>query len=557
MKALKRTGAPAGPEEMSARTGVPEAAKDGSRAMHSKGKPGSKAERDELRNRMLASGFTLDQVVVEMARRWRFRPRQAWRYVHGLTQDQVAARYNMLVPDDRQHMTGKRISDYEAWPNGGVKPPPHVLVALARIYKTSPAQLVDFLDQQRMRPADQLFLTLANDSINGDDDPKSRPNDSAKGIDAASLEYISSAETAHHRPATPTSGENRQTLNLKSYFETLLNEAARESLEHSERMESRAMSPETLEELHGEVTRLTREHLYINSTELFGDTVRARNRVFRLLESHHRPDQISDLYLLAGILCSLLADTSVSVGYPRAALDQVQAAWTYAELLNHNGLRIWCRNMQASIAYWQRRYHRALELTEASRPYVTNPISEVQVSSAEALFRACVADHEGARVALRRAADAREQVDGSHELFDRLGGMFAYPQAKQSRAAAMTYIELQDYASAARESQLAIDLYAGGPVEERAFGLEASARIDLARAHLLGGDLDASEETLGAVLALPSSQRQEWFVERLREFLPMLAKPPFAASEEAVRLALAIEEFCTQTAASEIPQAGV
>jgi len=123
-------------------------------------KPGSKPERDRLRREMLARGCTLEQVVDEMMLRWNFRPRQAWRYAHRLTQGDVAARYNELANDPDAKMIDKRISDYENWPRKGSRPSPDVLDILAQVYETRIEKLIDYQDLEAMPPRDAALLTM-------------------------------------------------------------------------------------------------------------------------------------------------------------------------------------------------------------------------------------------------------------------------------------------------------------------------------------------------------------------------------------------------------------
>ena len=119
---------------------------------------GTKKQRDQLRAAMHDQGCTPEQITAEMARRFGFRPRQAWRHTHGWTQDEVAAAYNRLLNHDQAPMTGKRISDFEAWPHGGVKPTTNTLAILAILYSTTPTKLVDLDDRQALSAQELITL---------------------------------------------------------------------------------------------------------------------------------------------------------------------------------------------------------------------------------------------------------------------------------------------------------------------------------------------------------------------------------------------------------------
>ncbi len=316
------------------------------------------------------------------------------------------------------------------------------------------------------------------------------------------------------------------------------------------------MAQATLEQLTEDVTRLSREHLYINSTELFGETLRVRNRVYRLLEEEQYPRDKTHLYYLASILCCLLSDTSSSVGFSRAAGDLAQAAFAYAEIIGHNGLRVWGRTMLASLAYWSDRPRRAYDLNLSCERWAGEPVYQLQVVNGKALFEACTGRREEALRSLHQATELRDSVTGSNELFDGIGGMFDYSHAKQMQIAAMTWVQLAEYGQASSSAERALELYRSGPPETRAFGNEASASIDLARCCILAGELDAAEEHLAPVLALPPGQRQEWFLQRLRSLLRELSVPRYAASSAAGSLGEMIEEFCAVTARDEFPNEG-
>lgn len=119
---------------------------------------GTKKQRDQLRAAMHDQGCTPEQIAAEMARCFGFRARQAWRHTHGWTQDEVAAAYNRLLDHDHAPMTGKRISDFETWPHGGVRPTRTTLAMLATLYSTTPTHLVDLDDRHALSPQELIAL---------------------------------------------------------------------------------------------------------------------------------------------------------------------------------------------------------------------------------------------------------------------------------------------------------------------------------------------------------------------------------------------------------------
>ena len=128
------------------------------------GRKGFKAELDGLRERMRKLGLGYDEIAAEVARRYRLRPREAYRQAWGWSLDHAAARFNALAaqegtdPQARAGMTGPHLCEHERWPDGGRKPPVHVLVLLAQMYQTDVLALLDLADHENLAPPDRLTL---------------------------------------------------------------------------------------------------------------------------------------------------------------------------------------------------------------------------------------------------------------------------------------------------------------------------------------------------------------------------------------------------------------
>jgi transcriptional regulator with XRE-family HTH domain len=124
------------------------------------GRKGFKAELDALRDRMRGLGFGYDEIAAEIGRRYRARPREAYRLAWGWTLEQAAARFNDRAaraeadPQARASLTGSRLSEWEHWPRTGRKPSVYALVMLAEIYETG-------VRHAAPRPAGQQRMTRA------------------------------------------------------------------------------------------------------------------------------------------------------------------------------------------------------------------------------------------------------------------------------------------------------------------------------------------------------------------------------------------------------------
>jgi hypothetical protein len=137
-----------------ARTGVPVAA----------GRKGFKAELDGLRERMRALGLSHDEIAAEVSRRFRARPREAYRLAWGWTLDQAAERFNQRAaregtdPQARASMTGPHLCEAEKWPRSTRRPSVYVLSVLAAIYETGILSLLDLDDHESLPQHDRLVL---------------------------------------------------------------------------------------------------------------------------------------------------------------------------------------------------------------------------------------------------------------------------------------------------------------------------------------------------------------------------------------------------------------
>jgi transcriptional regulator with XRE-family HTH domain len=130
----------------------------------SAGRKGYRAELDSLRERMRGRGFSLDEIAAEIGRRYRVRPREAYRLACGWTLGHAAAQFNSRAaregadPEARASMTGPRLCEFEKWPHSTRKPSVYVLVMLAEIYQTDVLCLLDFADHESLPQQDLMVL---------------------------------------------------------------------------------------------------------------------------------------------------------------------------------------------------------------------------------------------------------------------------------------------------------------------------------------------------------------------------------------------------------------
>ncbi|WP_026343981.1 DNA-binding transcriptional regulator [Nocardia sp. BMG111209] len=328
----------------------------------------------------------------------------------------------------------------------------------------------------------------------------------------------------------------------------LIMAAAHEASEHAGRAEASNLGPTVLEQLDSDVLRIANDYVHVPPAPMMVEMLRVRRRVYRLLEGRQKPSDTSHLYLIAGILSGLLANASTDLGYHDAAGEQARAAWAYAELCGHNGLRAWTRGMQALIEYWSERPRRAVLLAQGGQQYAQSATAQVRLHNIEARVWSKLGSTIDAERCIR-AADTARGGTGTDTLHDEIGGVFGFNEPKSQYYAGATYIHLGQAEPALAATQRAIELYAAGPQQQRSYGAEALARVDSAAAHLINGSLDGATESLQPVLQLDEDKRIAQLEERMTGLRRHIASPRFRDAGEARRLDERLEEFCGTTAA--------
>jgi hypothetical protein len=137
----------------------------------SNAKTSQRAEQRALQEKMRGYGLSHRQIASELGRRYKLRPRAAWRHAYGWSLKQAAEMINSFAahagigPDGATvAMTGPHLCETENWPGYGPKPAgrrptPYLLSLLATVYDCAVADLLDMADYEHMHPADRLIIS--------------------------------------------------------------------------------------------------------------------------------------------------------------------------------------------------------------------------------------------------------------------------------------------------------------------------------------------------------------------------------------------------------------
>jgi tetratricopeptide (TPR) repeat protein len=517
-------------------------------------------EKRELREKMRAMGLDYRDIAAEFGRRYRLRPRAAWREAYGWSLQETADRINEfrgdigLDPGGFAGMTAPHLCEHESWPGhgpemSGRRPTPYLLALLAAVYVCAITDLIDLADREHLPQADLLIL-----------DKYSQPRVSRTAVEPASQPEsgppaILAADITRHQALT--SSPVPQHVAYRWFREFVLNGswigrevemAAHDGSEHAERAEQRDIGDATLEQLRSDVIRLSHAYMTGEPFGMFQEMRRVRERMYAALDRRLWPRDQTDLYLLLGCLNCLMAAAADDLGYPSASEELIRAGWAYAVAIDHKPLMAKLRADLAAVAYWRNRPRQARDLAASGLKYLAGGPNAAQLHLKYGRAAARLGDADVARRAIGQAQDARELANEDDLL--PLGGEFGFSRASQYYLAGSTLLEITGAEhDAITELERATELYEAGPEEgeDHSFELRMLAQIELAAARLRVGELDGARPALRPVLALPPGQRIDPLPQRLETVRAELARPRYHGSPQASDLAGEIEDFSRDT----------
>lgn len=290
-----------------------------------------------------------------------------------------------------------------------------------------------------------------------------------------------------------------------------------------------------VEQLEADVARLARAYVSHPLLELYVEIQRLRDGVFELLRGRQHPRQTTDLYVAASRLCGLSAHVCLDLGDYDSAATHARTARACAEAVGHDGMLAWVRAVESLIAYWTGQYERAARLAQAGRQHRAGGSLGARLASLEARALAMVGDRAGAVAALADAERSREAMPGH----DDAPGMFTFPAAKQFAYAGTSHLAMggrEHVQQAITSADTAIRLYRSAEDDDQSVGDLFAAHVDLARGHLLLGDLDGTEAMLGFVLDSPPERMSASIVRRLTALGGELSRAQYGGAVRAAHL---------------------
>lgn len=501
-----------------------------------------KAERDQLRDHMRGMGCSAAQIAAEMARRFNLRPRVAWRHALGWTQWKLAQEYNTAHPEAK--LSDNRVSEYESWPHGGTQPSVRYLANLATAFGCgcTPSQLIDADDLEHFGPADRcLFTTSPQGNSVGLPIMDVTPASPLYGIRGGSVPFDVGPV---HLDAAPFPRRVVRCDVLGRPIREEIVMAADESARFRRWSATTNVDDDVLEQMADDVADIAARYLIDPPAPLFARLLGARDDVFALIAGRQQPKHTMDLYKVAGQICALLAHATADLGHSHAAYTHARTALHCVEQAGHTPLRVYIRWVQSNVAYWDGRYHEAAQLVEAALPDASRGTALLRLASQQARINAARRRPGEVKRALAIAGSAPTEA-GVDEP-----GVLAFAPGKAAYYASEAHRELggTDHMDAAVSwAATAVDQFTTESRPNAQF--VAAARIDLARAHLARGDLDAVGEHLGPVLrSTDAEHRTVPVISRARSLSTLLEKRSDLASRKVTFLRDDLADFCAHPA---------
>lgn len=502
--------------------------------------PEGRGARDHLRDALRRRGRdSVDDFAAGIREQWGYGYLRSYRLALELSQEQVCEQVNRLqgtFAGDAGYFDHSLLSRLERWPGNSRRPTVGQLVGLARVFGTSPRQLVASVDWDKLSPADRLALNALDQTA------RSGATEPATGVGMMGA-------ARPHAGDAPLVPSNRwagsEAIRSRDPIERLVLMAGEESAQYADRGGN--IGETTLDQLRTQTAEQARRFAGVPLLDLFGSVRLLRDRIFSYLDGGQPIRQRRDLYFLAGVSCGMLANITNDLGHPSAAMSQARAGHVFAMEAGDPALTGWLYAQQSTFCYWNGQPGKAREY--ARRGTALHPMGTVGVwlHSLEARAYGELGNAEGVRSALRRASEARELAESG--TLDTFGGFMTFSRAKQHFYAAGTYLGISDNAAVIAEARSAAETYENGPAEDCAYDNIASAQFHAAAAHIRAGELDAAQESAQSALDIGPEHRRAHVDKSARRLHQHLCATDVRNSPLAIGTRDQIEDFLTTTPA--------
>lgn len=401
-----------------------------------------------LSESLRAQGQTWAQIARRIAADENVNMRVAFRLAHGMSQREVAARWNELFPaaTGTAGISDKIISYWETWPESGYEPSLKSLKRLARIYQCGIGDLIDGGDFSYLDTAASGTRALrdATDAGRmagraGQASDGNRQAAMAAGNLFPQVEFAE-ADEVNRRALLRILGLGAPGALLPAPSKVL------------EALHITSDGGSDLDAASAELSRLIAHYSHVvavaPSPAVYGDLLGVRSFAGALLgRSGPGPDaRRAGLIATAGWFSSLLAISATDLGDHAAALVWCADTERRGQQAGHPELLGWASLTRAVLAYYQGQAHRSADLACHGQA-VTRPgtVVHAKLAAQEMRAQAMLGDAEGMADARRRASSAMERLTPGAATT----GAFSIPRADQPPYTATSLLLVKKYQDAA------------------------------------------------------------------------------------------------------------
>lgn len=496
------------------------------------GKPGAKADRDLLRERLLREGCTVDQVADEFRARWRFTPLAAYRYAAGMTQAAAAAAYNRITGDVSASMDASLLSKLEQWPSTGKAPTVYNLAVLAKVYGTAADRLVSAVDLPLLPSRDRLALTVCQPGAN------TVSQSSRTGVAVAVPETVTSAshsprsaqtgstfggcsDADWHQPANVHQVPRQPVNNPVEYRKVSLNSTVLAAIEQQRYEMDLVLSRGTVTDswmalIEETAAEHSREYIWRAPLPMLGAVVAEFSRVRSLLGERQTTRIQQRLCAVAAQLSILAADALMKLGRVNDARAWYRTARLAADEADRRELGALARAQPAMLPYYYGDVAEAVRLAVEAQEMTAGTASWASAfgAAAEARAAARLGDAERALEAMtnaERSFEAAVEPSAPEDAFQ-----FPHRRLLFYLSGALSYLNEPERAESVQTE--ALQEYAADPGR---FVIDpVLIKLDQAGTLVQSGYADdACELALDAVTRLPEEHRTDIVIRRSREIV--------------------------------------
>ena len=419
-----------------------------------------RARLSALRVDLRTQGCSWSDIATRFRREEGVTPLVAFRLAHGLTQRELAERWNLLflAEDGSGAIADKHISYWETWPESGHEPSLRTLKRLARLFECDISELVEdgsFRHLDAARREDAAPGSAVSAAPVAEVHPHGTPHAS-----------VSSQGEGHDRPDGDGAAEGGEREDMRR--RTLLASGAVVADRLLDQPTRALQALQTVAEDFGDglgcaadglseiVAHYAQSVSKTPSPRLYDDLLSVRSYANGLLSRAARKpaSRRRDFVVATGQLSSLLAVSATDLGDHAAAL-----VWcTDTERRGHDSgypdLLGWASLTRALIAYYQGHAQRSSSL--AARGLALTPMGTVvhaKLAAQQMRARAMLGDAHGMTQARTRASVALRRLPDDAATT----GAFAIPRAEDPPYTATSLLLVNRYEDAVHATQRVIE----------------------------------------------------------------------------------------------------